>query len=215
MNPNLKGNIAEAVIAAEATKLGIAVFRPQLEHGRVDLVFELGKRLLRVQCKWARLSDDGSVVIVSSGTSRRGANGYIRSTYGDDEVDLLAAYCGELDRCFLLPPEVFAGQSSVQLRIAAALNCQRVSINLAADYEFPGAVAQLEERRNGIAKARGSSPLSSILVGADTDRLGADEFGKGYARFLQRAAAGEEFVIFRRGKPMARLGPVDRGAPLR
>jgi len=48
---NEKGAIAEAVIAAEATKLGIRVLRPIADHARYDLAFDLGTRLLRVQCK--------------------------------------------------------------------------------------------------------------------------------------------------------------------
>jgi len=37
---NHKGNVAEAVIAAEATKLGIPVLKPLVEHTRYDLVFQ-------------------------------------------------------------------------------------------------------------------------------------------------------------------------------
>jgi len=40
-------------------------------------------------------------------------------------------------------------------------------------------------------------------------RTGAEEFGQFTGRFLQRAAAGEEFLITRRGRPMARLTPAD------
>jgi hypothetical protein len=39
---NDKGNIAEAEIAAAATRLGINVLKPLLEHGRYDLAFDLG-----------------------------------------------------------------------------------------------------------------------------------------------------------------------------
>ena len=37
--------------------------------------------------------------------------------------------------------------------------------------------------------------------------VGAEEFGYRYARFLQRAAGGEEFLVTRRGRPMARISP--------
>lgn len=49
-DPNHKGNVAEAAIAAAAVKLGVEVLRPQLEHSRYDLVFEIGSRFVRVQC---------------------------------------------------------------------------------------------------------------------------------------------------------------------
>ena len=49
---NHKGNVAEMVIATEAMKLGVDVMKPLGEHTRYDLIFDLGSRLLRVQCKW-------------------------------------------------------------------------------------------------------------------------------------------------------------------
>ena len=66
-----------------------------------------------------------------------------------------------LDRCFLLPISVFAGLLTIHLRLAPPRNNQQACINLADDYDFVGAVAQLEERRHGMAEVRGSSPLSS------------------------------------------------------
>jgi hypothetical protein len=48
---NHKGNVAEAAIAAAAVELGIPVLRPQFEHGRYDLVFEINERFFRIQCK--------------------------------------------------------------------------------------------------------------------------------------------------------------------
>lgn len=205
IDPNRKGNIAEAVIAAEAVKLGIEVFRPVTEHGRVDLVFGLHARLWRVQCKWGALSGDGAVIRVSSGTSRRGAAGYVRSTYGIAESDLLAVHCGEIDRSYLLPMELCAGRSVVILRLAPARNGQQACITLACDYEFRGAVAQLEERCHGMAEVTGSSPVSSTPPGSE--HIGAAAFGAHPARYLQRARGGESFLVTRRGRPMARVSP--------
>ena len=204
LDSNAKGNIAEAAIAFEAMKLGIGVLKPQTEHTRYDLALEVGNQLLRVQCKWARLHK--GVVVVTLATCRHTPlNGYVRSKYASTEVDAVAAYCGELERCFFFPIALLEGRSAIYPRLTPARNNQRAAVNFAADYEFKGAVAQLEERRNGIAKARGSSPLSSTRD--DASPIGAEEFGKSYARFLQRAAGGEEFLITRRGTAMARLSP--------
>ncbi len=75
---------------------------------------------------------------------------------------------------------------------------------MARDYEF-GAVAQLEERRHGMAEARGSSPLSS--TSSDEVTIGSHEFRNRFGWYLERTAAGERFAITRRGKPYARLVP--------
>ncbi len=53
LTTNQKGAIAESAIVHEAIKLGIEVYRPVSEGGRFDLIFVLGDRLVRVQCKWA------------------------------------------------------------------------------------------------------------------------------------------------------------------
>ena len=154
-----KGGVAELRIAAEAASLGIGVLRPLTDGLRYDLVFDVGGALLRVQCKWARLR--GGVVSISLRTSRHTPAGYVRTRYGVDEIDGFAAYCGDLDRCFFLPLDDFGGLSHVHLRLSPARNGQLVGVKMAAAYEF-GAVAQLGERRHGMAEVRGSIPLSSI-----------------------------------------------------
>jgi prevent-host-death family protein len=177
---NDKGNIAEAEIAAAATRLGINVLKPLLEHGRYDLAFDLGDRILRVQCKWARRA-------------------------GDVVIDAVAAYCDELDTCYLMPAEMIAGMSAVQLRLAAPKNGQRACLNWARDHELDGAIAQLGERRRGTAEVAGSSPASSTVSPVDT--LHANDFRRRFGWYMERAAAGDSFLITRRGKPYARLSP--------
>jgi hypothetical protein len=76
---------------------------------------------------------------------------------------------------------------------------------LASSFEFDGAVAQLEERRAGSAKARGSSPLSSILPSAreepSTIQVGSHQFRNHFGYYLERAAEGQEVEIARHGRP--------------
>ncbi len=224
-NSNHKGNVAELAIATEAARLGLSILKPLTEHERYDLALDLGSRILRVQCKWAR--HNGGVVIVKVGRSRTSRRGYIRSTYREDEVDALAAYCEELDRCYLLPVSMIAGRHSVYLRTSAARNNQRAAINFAADYEL-GAVAQLEERSDGIRKVEGSSPSSSTptfkasaaLNFPDQDdftdlkhTVGMDEFYAKLAQYVRLSESGEEILITRWGRPVATLGPPCNGRP--
>ena len=68
--------------------------------------------------------------------ARRTADGIVRSFYERDEVDAFAAYCAELDRCYLLPAADFRGRASVSLRVAPCRNNQRLKVNWAAEYEF-------------------------------------------------------------------------------
>ena len=210
MDSNHKGNLAELAIAKEAARGGGAVFRPLTEHERYDLVIGLGGRLLRVQCKWG--SCQGNVIQIRLKSSYHSpTRGYVVATYDRMEVDAVAVYCGDLDRCYLLPIELVAGCVAVSLRLGAALNNQRAALNWATDYEFPGAVAQLEERVAGSDEAEGSSPSSSIRqsAGAPTSEdVGAHEFRNRFGYYMELAAAGSEILIRRHGKPYACLGPV-------
>lgn len=117
-NPNLIGAVAELKIAAEATRLGIDVLRPMTEHCRYDLVFEIDGNLFRIQCKSA--PRNGEIVSVRTESNRRGPDGFIRRQYTAEEIDAVAAYCPELDRCYLLP----IGMVAERRDLAAARSAQ-------------------------------------------------------------------------------------------
>ena len=159
--------IAETGIVHAAVKLGIGVLKPIMDGQRYDLVFDLGARFLRVQCKWARRQ--GDVILVRCYSSRRGRDHFLRLYYTSEEVDAIAAYCPDVDRCYFLPAAVIVGRAQISLRLAAPRNGQRARIRQADDFEFPrvdwndlGAIAQLGERRTGSAKVAGSNPAGSM-----------------------------------------------------
>ena len=163
-----KGNVAELAVTLAATRLGIDVYQPIGEGGRYDLIFGIGPQLLRVQCKWA--PRNGNVISVRLFSSRRTRAGCRRRLYTQDEIDAIAAYCEELDRCYFLPFATFGERTYIFLRTAPAANNQQTGVNWARDFELErvdwaalGAVAQLGERRAGSAKVTGSSPVGSTL----------------------------------------------------
>ena len=162
-----KGAIAELAIALAATKLGIDVYRPVAEGGRYDLILDSGSDLVRVQCKWAVRVD--GVVAVRCYSSRRTLHGIVSRPYTAAQVDALAVYCAELDRCYLVPIALCDGRRMLHLRLVPSRNNQRSGIHWARDFELErlrladrGAVAQLGERLAGSQKATGSSPVGSI-----------------------------------------------------
>jgi prevent-host-death family protein len=209
LTSNDKGNIAEAAIALEAIKLGIDVLKPVAEHGRYDLAFDLGHRILRVQCKWARL--EKGVVCVNLVGYRMTSAGGVRTKYSAKEIDAVAAYCQALDRVFLLPASEVAGRAAFWLRIAPTKNAQRAAINWADNYSL-GAIAQLGERVSGTHEVAGSSPAGSTPKPNGDDReitVGAHLFRNRFGYWMERAAAGDEILITRRGRRYARLSPPD------
>jgi len=129
-----KGAIAESAIVYAAATHGVGVYKPVFDGGRCDLIFEARSTLLRVQCKWA--PRHGDVVIVRCYSCRRARDGLKKRAYTAAEVDVIAAYCLDLGRCFLVSAERFDGRSGLQLRLAPSRNNQRAGINWADDFDF-------------------------------------------------------------------------------
>lgn len=130
-----KGAIAEAGVTAAALHAGVGVLRPVSEGMRYDLVFDVGDRFLRVQCKWACLGD-GVVTAILRTSRHTPTNGYVHTTYSAREVDCCALYCDELRRTFLVPIAEVAGAASVRLRLTPARNNQRSRVRMADDYDL-------------------------------------------------------------------------------
>jgi prevent-host-death family protein len=204
---NRKGAIAEAEIEAAAVRHGIPVLKPVAEHGRYDIGFEIGPRLLRVQCKWGALDDASAVIKVNLQSTWLSAQGYVRTTYREDEIDLVGVYCDGTDRCYLLPSKLVAGRRSISLRLTPPQNGQRACINLASDFEFSGAIAQLGERLRGTQEAAGSSPASSTPSGdsPQVHVIGSHELRERFGYWLERARGGDEVLVTRHGSPAVRL----------
>jgi hypothetical protein len=158
VNPTQLGAIAEAAIALEATKLGILVLKPMCEGARYDLVFDMGGRLMRVQCKVAHRR--GGIVDLMARTCRRTGGGYMRGTYSPEEVDAVAAFCPENGCSYLVPIAELSKSGCFSLRLSPSKNNQKLGVNWASDYEL-GAIAQLGERVSGRHEVAGSSPASS------------------------------------------------------
>jgi PD-(D/E)XK endonuclease len=168
LKPGHKGAIAEAEFYCAAVRLGYAVLRPMAEGGRYDLALDDGVTLVRVQCKWARRR--GDVIAIPLRTSRHTPRGYVRTTYTPNEIDAVGVYCPDVDRCYLIPICDITQRAAISLRLAPARNNQAAGVKWAAEYEF-GAIAQLGERRHGMAEVGGSSPPGSTPQAADSGGL--------------------------------------------
>ena len=149
------------------------------------------------------------MLVVQTGSSYHSpTKGYVRSTYSATEVDAVAAYCADNETCYLLPISEIEGLAAIHLRLTPARNGQFAGVRMAADYEL-GAIAQLEERRHGMAEVVGSSPTSSTSPPNDAEVVGAHEFRNHFGLFMQRASRGERFYVTRRGRPFVVLGPAE------
>ncbi len=127
-----KGAVAELAIAHAAAELGVGVFKPLTDGERYDLIFDLRPELMRVQCKSAVLR--GAILKVPCYSARRSSNGFVKRYYSAIEIDAIAAYNTELDRCFFIPLAEIPGRSYVQLRLEPCRNNQRLGVNWAEDF---------------------------------------------------------------------------------
>ena len=137
-----KGTIAELAIIYEATKLGVGVFKAVNDGSRCDLIFDVGRRLARVQCKWA--SRYGDVIVVRCYSARRSATGLMKRYYTPNEIDAFAAYCADVDRCYFIPIDELSGETGIQLRLAATRNNQKRGIRWAEAYEFAATLGKIQ-----------------------------------------------------------------------
>ena len=112
-----KGTIAELAIISEALKLGVDVYKPCFDGS-----------------KWATIREN--VVTIRCYSSRRAPGGYIKRAYSSDEIDALAAYCADLERCFLVPITRIDRRPTVHLRVAPTVNNEARGINWADDFKF-------------------------------------------------------------------------------
>jgi hypothetical protein len=136
-----KGAIAELAIARIAAELGVGVFKPLTDGERYDLIFDFRPRLVRVQCKWARVT--GDVLIVRCRSCRRARDGMLHRRYTPDEVDAIAAYSPELRRGFYVPIDVVDGRGDLQLRLAPTRNHQRLGVTWADDFDLEARLVSL------------------------------------------------------------------------
>ena len=86
---------------------------------------------------------------------------------------------------------------------------QRASVNLASQFEFQGAVAQLDRatRWQRVGQGFESPQLHSSPL--DTRHVGAHEVRNHFGYYLERAADGHEVLVSRRGRPYVRLTGVE------
>jgi len=151
LTPSQKGAAAEAELAAALIRLNFFVLRPVGEGGRYDLAIDTGAGILRVQCKWA--SRRGDVLTARCNTSRHTPRGYLRSKYTAEEIDAIAAYSPDTDRCYLIPVEETEGHVTLSLRLTPTRNNQAERVRWAHDYELAGSL-----ERHWAVGARESGP---------------------------------------------------------
>ncbi len=132
---NSIGEISEAAIIARFLQLGYVVLTPYGGNQRYDLVIEDAEgHFWRVQCKTARLEDNGTVVAFDTANHNYALKNKQWRHYRE-QCDYFAAFCEELNKIYLVPVDQ-VGTFSVNLRLLPAKNNQVKNVRWARDYEI-------------------------------------------------------------------------------
>lgn len=130
-NTKLVGDISEARVIVALTEAGYLISKPFGENARYDLVADDGERLLRVQVKTGRFRN--GVIRFSCCSSHAHRHGGMRPYFG--EIDLLAVYCPQTRKVYLLPESALVATVG-HLRIAPTKNNMSKYIRWASEYEL-------------------------------------------------------------------------------
>lgn len=131
-----KGDLAVAAVIFALTKQSFIPCHPLTEHAPFDLiaVSKVGKSY-RVQVKYSSVKNDVLTVnLASSWSDKHGAH---RSSYSENDFDVLAIYCSEPEICCFIPQQIWNQRtSSFSIRISRPLNNNRCL--MVSDYlQFP------------------------------------------------------------------------------
>ena len=130
---NWKGQLAVSKAETRAIELGFFPSRPLMDC-RYDMIVDDGKRLWRVQVKYANgvpANSVGAVIVKLAYETRHRKHIY---TYHENEVDALIVYIPKIDKLCWFPCEAFIGKHVLCVRIDPPLNGQKSKIYLASDY---------------------------------------------------------------------------------
>ena len=123
------GNITELEVLTYITKLGYQVSIPFGDRERYDQIWDIKGKLLKIQVKTSRLSEDSSYIIFACRSNTKIQGKIKHSRYTKDEIDYFATFWN--GRCYLVPVEETSTEK--RLRFEPPKNGQTKGITFAKD----------------------------------------------------------------------------------
>jgi hypothetical protein len=130
-NTKAQGDLSELAVMKKLASKGFWLSIPFGENQRYDVLADDGERVLRVQVKTGRLRN--GVVKYNCYSSHAHRGGRQQPYFG--QVDLLAVYCPDNDRVYVLPESELVATEG-HLRIDPPKNNMRKTIRWACDFEL-------------------------------------------------------------------------------
>lgn len=140
-----QGMISQTAILNRFVQLGYEVLIPWADHLRYDLAFvryegellsTIEPRLYRVQCKKARLTEDGSCIIFNALNTTPGESGRRASVKGyRGEIEYFGIFSPDTGKCYLVPVDAVP-IAGARLRISKSRNNQEKGVRWAKEFEI-------------------------------------------------------------------------------
>ena len=130
MDSKQKGNITELEVLTYITKLGYQVSIPFGDRERYDQIWDINGKLIRVQVKTSRWTEDSSGIKFSCRSNTKVQGKIMHARYTKDEIDYFATFWD--NRCYLVPIEETSTEK--RLRFEPPKNGQVKGISFAKDY---------------------------------------------------------------------------------
>ena len=142
MNTKTQGSFAEIAVIKEFLKNEFKVSLPYGDNSSYDLIIEdKSGKLYKIQVKSCQNVTDG-VCIFKTGKNRSNNTQNFRISYQNNEVDIFALYCLELDEIYLIPYEE-AGIDKTTIRIETPKGNNLKGIKFRENYIFSNQLNKL------------------------------------------------------------------------
>jgi hypothetical protein len=123
MNSKSKGNLGEIKVASEFIKYGCMVSFPFGDNARYDLIVDDGSSLKKVQVKYANSKSKEKSWRCFCVSSKNHTTNKKLNKYKDD-VDIMAFYIPEIDKCIMFNIDEIGDKSTIYVRENIPLNNQ-------------------------------------------------------------------------------------------
>jgi hypothetical protein len=135
-NTAKKGEITEIMVLAKLIQLGYACLIPWGHDHRYDIAIDHGRKLVRIQCKTARYSEESGSLQFNTAIkyARVGGKPHIKKGY-KGEADYFGIYSPDTGKVYLVPVEDAPGDVAT-LRLYATKNNQHKGVRWADEYEL-------------------------------------------------------------------------------
>jgi len=131
-NPKMIGEKSEGMILAALLRAGKVVLQPFGDNQRYDLVVDENGVFVRIQCKTARLLNDGTVLQFE--TRSTGYDGLHKRNYRG-QIEFFGVYSPDLDKVYLVPVDA-VGIGGAHLRLKPPANRQKKGVRYASEFEM-------------------------------------------------------------------------------